>query len=256
MEPKLFLKAISQYFGYQIRETRKAPSLESSFLHLDSQYDQKFLLKNREVDLILDIGAHAGETAKSYHRTFPNAKILSFEPFPNAFLELEKNCKSIKQIEPQQLAVADFNGESNFYTSGFSPMNSLLKFASDSQTHYDRAVISEEDKLIVKTVTLDSFCFDRGIKKINICKMDIQGAELLALQGAKQLLKDLAIDLLYLEVSFNKIYESQAWFHDISDFLVKFDYKLFGIYNFYHGKDNFFLAQGDAIFISPNLLTK
>jgi len=253
MKPKLFLKAISQYFGYQFRETRKASSLEGSFLHLDATYDQKFILKNKDVNVIFDIGAHVGEVAKNYHQNFPNATIFAFEPFPDSYSELERNSKPIKEIKPLQIAVADSVGEKTFYSSAHSPMNSLLKFSPDIGEHYAEYVVSKENSLTVSSTTLDLFCEDNNIQRINICKMDIQGAELLALQGGKELLKNSLIDVIYLEVSFNKIYESQAWFHDVSNFLVQFDYKLFDIYNFYHGKNNFYLTQGDAIFVSPEI---
>ena len=257
MEPKLFLKAISQYFGYQIRKTRKASSIEASFLHLDSQYDQKFLLNGSDVKLIFDIGAHVGDTAKNYNKMYPNARIIGFEPFPESFQEFKKNCRSFQQIEPYQLAVAESSGTKTFYSTDFSPQNSLLKLSPICEDYYAQSNASTITSLSVESVTLDSFCHDKNINEIDICKIDIQGAELLALKGAESLLEGKAIKILYLEVQFNEMYESQAWFHDISSFLLEFNYSLFGLYNLDPGnKNNLSLAQGDAIFISPNLLAK
>jgi hypothetical protein len=83
--------------------------------------------------------------------------------------------------------------------------------------------------------------------------MDIQGAELLALKGGVNLLSNKAIDLFHLEVCFSEYYHNQALFYQICDFLAAYGYRLFGLYNLYHGKNNLAMIEGDALFLSPNL---
>jgi hypothetical protein len=132
-------------------------------------------------------------------------------------------------------------------------MNSLLQLAESSGKHYEQAVSTTVNSISVKATSLDDFCQARDIQKIQICKMDIQGAELLALKGSVELLKNKGVDLFYLEVSFNEIYANQALFYQICDFLAQYDYSLFGVYNLYHGKHNLALAAGDALFLSPSM---
>ncbi|MEA5575965.1 FkbM family methyltransferase [Anabaena sp. UHCC 0451] len=251
--PKHIIKAVFQSFGYQVRKCPKSLSSAASFLHLDPFYDQQFLLRNIAVDTIFDIGAHIGETAKQYHQLFPKAKIVSFEPFPDSYAQLSEFSATIEQIEAHNLAVDTATGEKTFYSTSFSPMNSLLPLAESSGKHYEQAVSTVVDSIHVKATSLDDFCKNRNIQKIQICKMDIQGAELLALQGAVELLTNKGVDLFYLEVSFNEIYQNQALFYQICDFLARYDYKLFGVYNLYHGKNNLSLVAGDALFLSPRI---
>jgi hypothetical protein len=96
LSAKHIIKSILQSWGYQLRECPKALSREGSFLHLDPFYDQKFLLRNTVVNTIFDIGAHIGETAKHYHALFPTAKIISFEPFPDAYTQLAEYSSTVK----------------------------------------------------------------------------------------------------------------------------------------------------------------
>ncbi len=60
-----------------------------------------------------------------------------------------------------------------------------------------------------------------------------------------------AIDLIYSEVLFAELYESQAGFHDLCRFLSDRDYTLYGLYNLTSGRDSI-LAWGDADLHRPS----
>lgn len=65
-------------------------------------------------------------------------------------------------------------------------------------SHPDCEIVKEEE---VSITTLDNFIKDNGITKVDLIKIDIEGAELLALQGARKLLENKNAPLI--------IYESQ-----------------------------------------------
>jgi hypothetical protein len=85
--------------------------------------------------------------------------------------------------------------------------------------------------------------------------MDIQGGELMALQGAKNMLESASIDVIYTEVLFAKIYEGQATFYTIGEFLEQYGYILYGLYHLSYANNGVVLF-GDAIFISPSIEMK
>lgn len=253
--PKHVLKGIFQYFGYQVKEIPKALSREASFLHLDAFYDQQFILRKSVVNTIFDIGAHVGQTAQHYRKLFKDAKIISFEPFPDSYSKLVQVSQSLDRVETHNLAVDERSGDKSFYSTSFSAQNSLLKLTEAVGEYYNyQSDLTAVKPIQVKTTSLDDFCKSRDIQKIQICKMDVQGAELLALKGAVDLLANKAIDLLYLEVCFSKYYQDQALFYQIYDFLAGYNYSLFGLYNLYHGKNNLALVEGDALFVNHSLV--
>ena len=84
--------------------------------------------------------------------------------------------------------------------------------------------------------------------------MDIQGGELKALQGAKDMLSRGAIRLIVLEVNFVPMYRDMPTFWDIADYLRGHDYALQGIYELRHQPQQpAVLCWADAIFATPQM---
>jgi hypothetical protein len=93
-----------------------------------------------------------------------------------------------------------------------------LKKHSELYPHIN--VINEE---IVASRTLDDLFSNKyKIKKFNFLNMDIQGAELLALRGAKNILKN--IDAIYTEINFQELYEGCALAQDLDTFLKEYNF--------------------------------
>jgi hypothetical protein len=100
----------------------------------------------------------------------------------------------------------------------------------------------------VATSTLDAFCAEHQITEIDILKMDTQGAELLILTGASDLLKEQRIRVIYTEVLFAESYEGQAYYHSIATLLEGHGYRLHALYDLVSSRTGE-LSWGDAIFV-------
>ena len=81
--------------------------------------------------------------------------------------------------------------------------------------------------------------------------MDIQGAELRALQGAEELLSRQAIALVYMEIIIGETYSGQPKFLDYIQRLDSCGYELFDLYN--PLRKDMRLIQTDALFINQEL---
>jgi hypothetical protein len=82
-------------------------------------------------------------------------------------------------------------------------------------------------------------------ENVDLLKIDVQGAELMALRGAAQTLP--RVRMICTEVSFTPLYEGSSIFSEIYDFLGDRGFRLLSLREGFRGKDSE-LLQGDAVF--------
>ncbi|MBU1014578.1 MAG: FkbM family methyltransferase [Bacteroidetes bacterium] len=242
------------FLKHSIQYLFKTFGLDLSRYHPETNkwFVQKKLLENVVSPVILDVGANIGQTLKVYKSLFPDGEIHCFEPFPDSYNILKDFATQFNRSQTYQLAIAEKTEETVFHVnSDYHATNSLFYRPSKGYCYYPKEA-QLNDTIPVKTDTLDSFAQRINLNQVNILKMDIQGAELLALRGATQLLENQAISLIVTEVMFVPHYEGGALFNQIHDFLSTKDYSLFGIYDA-HFAENCQIRFADAIFISRDL---
>ncbi|MEI2418821.1 FkbM family methyltransferase, partial [Arthrospira platensis SPKY2] len=232
------------------QENMKAQNCQENLAHLGGFNAQKMLLQNN-VKTIFDIGANVGKITAKYRDLFPHAKIYSFEPFPEAFQQLKLKFEEDNFVELQNFAIGNSTGVKEFDINRKSSTNSLFSRPIKGKRYYSR---SGETLSITKVPvkTIDEFCKQAEISHISILKMDIQGGELLALQGAIEQLSASSIDLIYTEVFFITHYENSPLFYDICSFLAKYQYTLYSMYNIVYARDGQ-MRYADAIFLSSRI---
>jgi FkbM family methyltransferase len=232
--------AVFDGLGYQLR--RKTPPSWGE----DSFRDQAELLQGSPVETIFDVGANVGDSVARYRGLFPGATIHAFEPFPEVHRELSARFSKDPAIHAHRAAVTRAAGSATFHVNDVHVTNSLLPVNPAAAEWAGVADTARHHTIEVETFTLDGFCGARNITRIDLLKMDIQGGEAAALDGAARLLADRAVRLIYVEVLFAPLYEGQAYFCDISAILTKYGYRIFGLYDLKHGPRG--LGWGDAIF--------
>lgn len=129
----------------------------------------------------LDIGAHIGEyTLLAAQLVGSEGKVYAFEPQPSLFPILAKNVKQngLEHVELNQTAVSNSEGKIEFAVASESSVSSIRNNASDESKY----------KLIhVKSVSLDNF-WSKHTGRIDLIKIDVEGAEKLVFEGAKRLM--------------------------------------------------------------------
>ena len=171
----------------------------------------ELLLKNchtliKKDDIVLDVGANQGIFTVAFSKlTGPNGKVLSIEPFDKMVKLIKSNIliNSLANIKILTTVVSDKEGsESLDFGGGIVSASIVRNFSKNS-------------KIAIKATTIDTITKD--FNKINFIKLDIEGAELKALNGAKQTLHN-DKPILSIEVDSNS-------FDEINEFLKPFGYE-------------------------------
>ncbi|MBU6430874.1 MAG: FkbM family methyltransferase [Patescibacteria group bacterium] len=179
-----------------------------------------FRSKIKQGMTIIDIGANLGYYAAiAARRAGERGLVIAFEPEPNFFKLLSKNISrnNLKNASLFEMAIADKNGKMELFLSNENKGNNSLIQSENLKT-----------SVRVKSVTLDDFITSRKIEKVDIVKMDIEGAEILAIEGMKKtLIKHKP--LLFLEFSPHSIVKLNRNPTDFISILSGMGYSIFEI---------------------------
>lgn len=241
---KQTLNNIFRKFGFEIHGTGYLQSLQKKEFKEDA-FQSQLKLTNGNVNIIFDVGAHVGDTVETYSSLFPQAEIFAYEPFPDSFAILKEKFSNKKHIHFFQKGIADNSSVRKMYVNESSGTNSLLE-PTKMGLSSDKAV-KNKNEISISTTTIQDECYSNQISSIDILKLDIQGGELAALNGAEDLLKQKKIKLIYTETYFRQQYVDQPLFYDIGNYLKSFGYFLQDLYHPIYGKGSFVWC--DAIFL-------
>ncbi|MBH8556283.1 FkbM family methyltransferase [Nostocaceae cyanobacterium CENA357] len=155
--------------------------------------------------LVFDVGANIGDYSILLSKLVGSSgKVYSFEPTIITFNKLQERLSKSKcnNVYPLQNAVYSHNIQIEFneFSEDFSAWNSIGRPQMlDPQGSGQYVPIVNTG--VVQAITLDSFCNDNNIQKIDYLKVDVEGAESDVLQGAIELLKNKAIYFIQFEIS-------------------------------------------------------
>jgi len=215
---------------------------------------------------IFDIGANRGQSIIRFKNLFKNSKIHSFEPIPELCKDMSLKFQN-EDIKVHNLALSNKNGYQNFYVTknkGVSSFFKIRKNYSKIKTNSKKLGVSPDEwiekEIKVQTKKLDDFCIDSKIDKIDILKIDAQGAEKLILEGSENILSKQKIDIIELEINIGFLYnQNNNTFTDIEKNLLKYDYKFLGLESDSSRAKNLIFnneLEFDLVYVSDNLFRK
>lgn len=157
--------------------------------------DSRYILGDYETsqtDLILsklkgktkfaDIGANAGYFSLIAKSKFPEVEVFLFEPLPLNIEHLSQHFRDNgleNSYELKKVAIGEKSGEIEFSDSGNAAANTIMKESSMMQS-------SRKIKVPIETIDQNAKAFNWDEK--TFLKIDIEGAEFMALKGAKEYL--------------------------------------------------------------------
>jgi FkbM family methyltransferase len=181
------------------------------------------LIRDRGIDLVIDAGANVGQYAERLRGLGYDGRIVSIEPLPAAFAVLHRKAAARPDWEALNFAVSDRDGTAEIHAAEVSEVSSLLPATGAAMTGNWTATRSQT----VQVRRLDSLFPDlpAGGKPVYL-KMDIQGSERAALDGAERLLGETAA--VEMELSTIPLYAGETL---LPDMVYHMSLKGFGVYS-------------------------
>lgn len=146
-------------------------------------YTKEYLPK--EGDIVWDAGAHAGATTYFLSELVgPTGRVYAFEPDESNYAYLLRNLDKhrVSNVVPVKRALSNTTGEATFNMDGTMAAG-IREFL----------VYSGTGKLVsVETVSIEDACNQYGCVPTYI-KMDVEGAEIAAIEGSKAFLRQQSI---------------------------------------------------------------
>ena len=136
----------------------------------------------RPTDICFDVGGNVGFFAMLMASRASQGKVHVFEPIPlnAALIRTNAELNGFTNISVQNVAVGDAEGTVQFSISVDSAYSSMKATGRSN----------EERALDVPLRTLDAYIAEAGVPRVDIMKVDVEGAEGLVIGGASRLLAD------------------------------------------------------------------
>jgi len=141
----------------------------------------------------VDVGGNKGDfSLLAARRVGPTGRVLAFEPEPS-------NCEWIRRsvelsgytcVSLQQIALGDAAGEITLHLSGISGHHSVVGGRSDASGN----------AIQVKQRTLDAVLEETGDRRVDAIKIDVEGADLSVLRGARRALTENPGVVVFMDV--------------------------------------------------------
>lgn len=185
---------------------------------------QKLVDKVSAKPIIFDVGSHKGSYINQVLNTFPLAQVHSFEPIAPSYTALTEAFSKKKNIILNNVAVGAKNASIAIWDKND---NNGSSHASIFSNVIEKDLkITDAKKYKVKLIYLDEYIRHHNIKRIDLLKIDVEGAEFEVLSGLKQNLKKISV----IQFEFNSMNSfSGTFFWDFYK-LLKNDYSLYRLY--------------------------
>lgn len=135
----------------------------------------------------IDVGAHIGlHSLRAAGKVGPNGKVISVEPNPDTLRELRRNIalSKLNQVVVQPVACSDKESTLDLFAGSLANtgMSSLSKRTAEAEGESGR-------QFKVRARPLDDIVAESGLQRVDVIKIDVEGAELFVLKGAMHTLQ-------------------------------------------------------------------
>ncbi len=180
--------------------------------------------------IIFDVGANFGMMTLQYAKLASLGKVYSFEPTHYAFSKLKRNLELNPQLAKRIVAIQ------SLVSSSTSKETDIKTYASWKVSGDVKGVKHSVHGGIEKStngigaVSLDDFCRENEIRRLDFIKIDTDGHEFEVLKGAQKVIAEFRPTIIF-EAGLYVMEERNIVFSDYLEFFCSLDYSLFNSSN-------------------------
>jgi FkbM family methyltransferase len=239
-----FRSQVKRFFhrlGFDISEYDKNACGQNPFL------DMQRFVPDREGLVIFDVGANRGQFVETLRLHYGRAQVHSFEPSPATFRQLAETAARLPRSKAWENGMGSVRGSAKLLENSHPTMSSMLELGEQGWGRVEK-------ETTVEIRTVDDFCREHSIDHIGILKTDTQGFDLEALKGARQMMSECRIDLVYSELIFADLYKNLPPFDEFYRYLRENDFALVALYKMNFA--NHVAGWADALFVNKRLVER
>ena len=203
----------------------------------DFFYQKKIFnfLKDKKLNnfnLVLDVGAHKGETINIFLKNLKIKKIISFEASPKNFLKLKNNFKKLSrkfknsEIIIENIALSNEKKKIKFKQLAESSSSTISEIDENSSYYKKKYKIlnlfgNKKNYQIInlETLKLSDYLSKHKIGTIDFLKIDTEGTELDIILGLDKNIEN--VKLIMFEHHFDNMIKKKYTFRIINDYLLR-----------------------------------
>ena len=169
----------------------------------------------------VDVGAHIGYfSLKAAGVVGPTGKVIAVEANPDTARRLRDNVRAsgANAIAVHPVACSDSDGALEFFASN---RGNTGKASLSRENALQSGSVSAAHR--VRTQPLDAIVIESAVSRVDVIKMDVEGAELLVLKGAKRILARYS-PVLIVELSDRLLQSMGTTTAGVKEYLQSFGY--------------------------------
>ncbi len=233
-------------------------SVPASFAEVERAERIFYLEYLREGMTVFDVGANVGELTLLFSRFVGDGNVHAFEASSETFMHLKIVCEATgkRNVSLNHLALSDKNGTIRLHVYE----DALSSFNSQAARPLKNYGLDFEPVGIEETpaTTVDDYCERKKIELIDLLKIDVEGAELQVLRGARRMLKSKRIACLTFEFG-QTTFDMGNNPEEIEVFLKEMNYKIRNIVKgdpIFPGRESVETARYSMHVATPDLKSK
>ena len=179
-------------------------------------------------DVIFDIGSSVGEWTDQVLHSRSNVSIHLFEPIPSIYESLIQNLAykiNEGNLILNKMAVGCHEEVKNFF---YYEQQSMLSTLYRREEVEKQGWLGIPTEIFVEVTTVDSYCQQKGIERVNFLKIDVEGGEFDVIRGSESLLQKGKVD--YVQFEYGGTYnDAGITLREVFEYLQRFNYTIFKI---------------------------